>query len=113
MLGDTVVYALVVVPVEQLLLVEKMLGDVKVAFQGGKLDRIHCRELFHKDARRKTSWAHLNNDGAYELALRVTGALAGRGLMARIGASGEPREVSIRYCFHAKICAANSERNQQ
>ena len=83
--GDTIVYGLVVVPVEKLKLVEKSLGDVKEKFNSSRFARFHCREVFHKDARRKTDWAHLTDEETYKVALTITDNLAGKGLATRIG----------------------------
>lgn len=83
--GNTIVYGLVIVPSERVELVETILGDVKEGFKASRCARFHCREVFHKDARRKTEWSHLTDDETYKLALTITKNLAGKGLSTRIG----------------------------
>lgn len=82
---DNIVYGLVIVPVEKLELAEATLGNVKEKFRSSRSAHFHCREVFHKDARRKTDWAHLSDKEAFDLALAITSSLAGMGLRTRIG----------------------------
>lgn len=84
-IGDYIVYGLVIVPVETIELVETILGDVKEKFNSPRFARFHCREIFHKEARRKTDWAHLSDKQAFDLALAITDSLAGKGLMTAVG----------------------------
>lgn len=83
--GDHIVYGLVIVPVETVELAETTLGDVKEKFKSPRSARFHCREVFHKEARRKTDWAHLSDKEAFDLALAITTSLAGKGLMTAVG----------------------------
>ena len=83
--GDNIVYGLVIVPVEKLELAEATLGNVKEKFGSSRSARFHCREVFHKDARRKTEWAHLSDNEALDLALAITSSLAGMGIGTRVG----------------------------
>lgn len=83
--GDHIVYGLVIVPVEIIELAENTLGNVKEKFKSSRLARFHCREVFHKEARRKTGWAHLSDKQAFDLALAITTSLAGKGLMTAVG----------------------------
>lgn len=83
--GNDIVYGLVIVPVDKLELAETTLGNVKEKFQASRFARFHCREVFHKDARRKTEWAHLSDKKAFDLALAITSGLAGMGLLTRVG----------------------------
>ena len=82
---DTVVYALVIVPVEILEFVEKTLANVKELFKASRLARFHCREIFHTDARRKSEWSHLTNKQALDLAIKITASLAGIGIGTIVG----------------------------
>ena len=83
--GDTVVYALVIVPVEILEFVEETLANVKESFKASRLARFHCREIFHTDARRKSEWSHLTNKQALDLAIKITDSLAGIGIGTIVG----------------------------
>lgn len=84
-IGNHIVYGLVIVPVETIELAEATLGDVKEKFKSTRFARFHCREIFHKHARRKTDWAHLSDKQAFDLALAITDSLAGKGLMTAVG----------------------------
>ncbi len=83
--GDNIVYGLVIVPVEKLELAEATLGNIKEKFGSSRSARFHCREVFHKDARRKTEWSHLSDNKALDLALAITSGLAGMGIGTRVG----------------------------
>lgn len=83
--GENIFYGLVCVPINRLQLVENILGDVKIAFGGDSSSRFHCRELFHKDARRKSAWRRLSDKNALKLALSVTSRLAGLGIRTSVG----------------------------
>jgi hypothetical protein len=83
--GDTVVYALVIVPVDVLEFAEKTLAQVKESFKASRSARFHCREIFHTDARRKSEWSHLTNKQALDLAIKITAGLAGIGIGTIIG----------------------------
>lgn len=85
MVGDNVVYGLVIVPVKMLEIAEETLAKVKVSFKASRSARFHCREVFHKDARRKSEWSHLTDKEAFDLALKITGSLAGIGLGTIVG----------------------------
>lgn len=78
--GDTVVYALVIVPVEMLEFAEETLAKVKESFMASRSARFHCREIFHTDARRKSEWSHLTNKQALDLTIKITANLAGIGI---------------------------------
>jgi hypothetical protein len=88
--GDSVFCGLVCVPVVRLENVEGILGDIKEAFGAARSTRIHCREIFHKDARRKSAWSHLSDRAALDLALAVTSRLAGLGIRTCIGQAQRP-----------------------
>lgn len=83
--GEDIFYGLVCVPITRLQQVESILGDVKEAFGAERSTRFHCRELFHKDARRKSAWRHLSDKAALDLALAVTSRLAGFGIRTCVG----------------------------
>ncbi len=83
--GDTVVYALVIVPVEVLEFAEDTLAKVKESFKASRSARFHCREIFHTDARRKSEWSHLTNKQALDLAIKITASLAGIGIGTIVG----------------------------
>ena len=83
--GDTVVYALVIVPVDILEFAEKTLSNVKESFKASRSARFHCREIFHTDARRKSEWSHLTNKQALDLAIKITASLAGIGIGTIVG----------------------------
>lgn len=83
--GDTVVYALVIVPVEVLEFAEKTLAKVKESFKASRSARFHCREIFHTDARRKSEWSHLTNKQALDLSIKITASLTGIGIGTIIG----------------------------
>lgn len=84
-IGNDIAYGLVIVPVDKLEFAEVTLGNVKEKFKASRSARFHCREVFHKDARRKTEWAHLSDKKAFDLALAITSSLAGIGLLTRVG----------------------------
>lgn len=83
--GNIIVYALVITPVESIERVEFALSKTKEEFGGSSSSRIHCKELLHQDARKYTEWAHLSNEKAWELVLRVKDNLANLGLLTRVG----------------------------
>lgn len=61
------------------------LKEVKAAAGGKDDSRIHCRQLFRPEARAKTAWAHLNEDGAFQLCLSVARSLTEIGMRSQVG----------------------------
>ena len=87
--GDTVVYALVIVPVDVLEFAEETLAKLKESFKASRSARFHCREIFHTDARRKSEWSHLTNKQALDLAIEITASLSGIGICTIVGHDGK------------------------
>lgn len=83
--GNIVAYALVIAPIESIEQTEFALSKTKEEFGGSSSTRIHCKELLHQDARKYTEWAHLSNEKAWELVLKVKDNLANLGLLTRVG----------------------------
>lgn len=83
--ANHVVYALVIVPSERLERIKELFAEVKERHGAHRSSRFHCRELFAKDARRKSPWAHLNDRQAYEFAFQVCTALANQGIGTIVG----------------------------
>jgi hypothetical protein len=46
---------------------EDILAKIKLSYGGNPDCRLHCRELFSGDARRKTPWSHLSIDDVFKL----------------------------------------------
>jgi hypothetical protein len=65
--NSAVVYALVGIRPSERKQTEDMLAVIKREFGAPPEARLHCRELFAGDARRKSSWAHLSLDRVFEL----------------------------------------------
>ncbi|MGQ0442495.1 MAG: hypothetical protein ACT4OH_03475 [Methylophilaceae bacterium] len=83
--GNIVVYALIIAPIDSIEQAEFALSKTKEEFGGSSSTRIHCKELLHEDARKYTEWAHLSNEKAWELVLKVKDNLANLGLLTRVG----------------------------
>jgi len=83
---DTAVtYGLVLVQSELLPAVEQALIDVKLAFGGTADSRIHCRQLFHPDARAKTDWRSLRTAEVFEMFCMLGNGLRMAGASFRVG----------------------------
>lgn len=83
--ANHVVYALVIVPAERVEKIENLFAEVKENHGVHRSTRFHCRELFSKDARRKSPWAHLSDRQAYDFAFQVCTALANQGIGTIVG----------------------------
>jgi hypothetical protein len=88
--GDNVFCGLVCIPVTSLQVVEDTLGNIKEEFGATRGTRFHCREIFHKDARRKSAWSHLSDKAALDIALTVASRLAGLGIRTCVGRVQRP-----------------------
>lgn len=55
-------YGLVLLPAHATRPLEDEIASIKRRFGGSDASKIHCRELFSSDARRKSCWSHLAHD---------------------------------------------------
>lgn len=83
--ANHVVYALIIVPAERVEKIETLFAEVKQLHGAHQSERFHCRELFAKDARRKSPWAHLSDREAYDFAFQVCNTLANQGIGTIVG----------------------------
>jgi hypothetical protein len=82
---DYVAYGLLVVPEHHAKPAEAIVERIKVQFGAAATDRLHCRELFHGDARAKSPWAKLSMTEVfhlYELLINELNTLKLRRLVA-------------------------------
>lgn len=82
---DTVVYGVVIAPQSQEEEIETIIRGVKINYGASPTARFHCRQLFHHDSRRKSVWSHLSEIQCHQMAVDLTVALGGKGLMTIIG----------------------------
>jgi hypothetical protein len=80
-----VTYALVCVDEGEQAAAERALAKVIGMFKGPPGERLHCRQLFAGDARRKTEWAHLSRHQPFELMFFVANRLRRAGVSFRVG----------------------------
>lgn len=83
--NDVAVFGLVVVPTPGVPAIEGILQLVKAAARVPADAELHCRVLFHPDARRKSPWAHLSDEDVWA-AIEAVPRLFGRfGLGFHVG----------------------------
>ena len=80
-----VVYALVIVPTRVLVDVEYALASVKTKWGGQPSSPIHCRTLLAPDQRKRTDWAHLENQQPILFLHDVVLQLGGFGIRTIVG----------------------------
>ena len=83
--NNTVVYGLVVIPVGKIEFSEETLCKIKEKFKSCKTSKFHCREVFHRDVRKKSVWSHLSDKESFDLSLDIVGSLAGNDFRTIIG----------------------------
>lgn len=80
-----VIYAVVICPEDSISIVEETLFSLKAQYGVDPSNRFHCRELFHKDSRRKSAYKNLSEPQVHQMALDLTCVLGGKGLKTTIG----------------------------
>ena len=64
---EYIAYGILLVPENQRIAAEAVLKNVKTSFGGHADDKLHCRELFAGDTRKKTPWAALEIKNVFDL----------------------------------------------
>lgn len=75
-------------PTDQVEKARDRVREIKLAYGGTEGTRLHCREMFAKDARAKSAWAHLTDEQAFAVC----------GEIARLVSSGID--------WHRSVCVA-------
>jgi hypothetical protein len=65
--AQTVSYGVFLLPEANVASASNILDEIKREFGGAPHNRLHCRELFAGDARKKSAWAHLKTDDVAHL----------------------------------------------
>jgi hypothetical protein len=83
---DTAIsYAVTVIPPERQAEIEAAFGEVKACFGGPRAARIHCRELFSGEQRKKSPWAHLSPPDLFPLLVMTGNYLRLSGARFKVG----------------------------
>lgn len=72
-----VFYGLILIPEQSIQPIQAQLDELKRKYKGVAKSRLHCRELFHSHARKKSCWAHLSEQEVVKLcgdALKIVSA---------------------------------------
>ena len=69
-------YGLVLIPEASVPAVEEEIAAIKRGFGGRGDDRLHCRELFHRFARARSSWSHLQPGAVVAMCEQVLAVVA-------------------------------------
>jgi len=75
---EVVSYGIFVVPSHQVATTEATLEKIKVQYGRGAKARLHCREMFSGEARRKTEWADLSIDDVFSLYAQLITTISNR-----------------------------------
>ena len=78
--NSAIIYALVMVSSEKKSEVELELATVKEGLGASSATRIHCKDLFHRSARAKTDWRHLDDDSVFSFCENLANTLVGKGV---------------------------------
>lgn len=93
-----VFYGLVLVPERNVKIAQHSLSAIKLKHGGKATTPLHCRELFSKDARNKSEWAHISDAGAVELCgdvLRELASLQPKYLLSFVTSDNYPKRLRL------------------
>jgi hypothetical protein len=93
-----VFYGLILIPEQSIQQIQKQLDELKIKNNGGVKSRLHCRELFHVHARKKSCWAHLSEQEVIKLcgdALKIVSSFHPKYLLSFIPREHFPKQFRL------------------
>lgn len=93
-----VFYGLLLIPEDKVEIALDVVVQIKLKYGGGETAPLHCKELFHEDARNKSVWKHLSEEQAVEMCgdiLRSLDALHPKYLLGHVPVSGYPKNFRL------------------